>query len=82
MNAPDGIPNDQPRTRHTTPDEWCAVCNHSPAYHDGQGVRPCRAWNPDTTDAKCSCAGWKDKTAPAPVEQKPWGHERADLQGE
>ena len=50
--------------------EECGGCKHSPAYHDGQGGRPCRAWAPDdsadqTTDNFCKCPGWKDKPKPA-----------------
>ena len=48
----------------------CANCNHSRAYHDGDGGRPCRAWAPvdsadQTTDNYCKCPGWKDKPAAA-----------------
>lgn len=44
--------------------EECDNCKHSPAYHDGDGGRPCRAWSPDestdqTTDNFCKCPGWK-----------------------
>jgi len=66
----------------TPPDAQCASCTHSPAYHDGDGGRPCRAWDPDKPDNKCACKGWKDKPAPAaPVtvvvempepEEAPW----------
>ncbi len=63
------------------PHEECGICKHYPAYHDGDGGRCCRAWNPDKPESKCDCPGWKSKAPPAPVEQKPWGHERADLQG-
>lgn len=37
----------------------CGACGHYPAYHDGQGGRPCRAWNPDRNDWACACAVWK-----------------------
>lgn len=65
-------------------DALCASCKHSPAYHDGDGGRPCRAWAPDdaaTTDV-CPCTGWKDPAKPAAVETLPWGHERADFHGD
>lgn len=46
----------------------CAGCTHSPAYHDGDGGRPCRAWAPDespdqTTDNFCKCKGWQDQAS-------------------
>ncbi|MES2155420.1 MAG: hypothetical protein V4510_09830 [bacterium] len=47
------------------PEPWCASCGHSPAYHDGVGGRPCRAWDPDRTDGMCSCAFWKAPAAAA-----------------
>ena len=50
----------------------CASCSHSAAYHDGDGGRACRAWNPDEDDNYCACKGWKKPkpvtmpTTPAP----------------
>lgn len=49
------------------PASSCGGCNHSPAYHDGDGGRPCRAWNPDEADTFCACPGWSaPKPPPAP----------------
>ncbi len=43
----------------------CAECSHSAAYHDGNGGRPCHAWNPDEDDNYCACKGWvKPKREP------------------
>ncbi len=57
----------------------CGACNHYPAYHDGDGGRPCRAWNPDQPDAKCACKGWEapppkpePTTTPAGDYEEPW----------
>ncbi len=58
----------------------CGACNHSPAYHDGDGgqkntPRPCRAWNPDQADFFCACPGWtapKPKPAAAPEPEATW----------
>lgn len=47
-------------------DATCAGCNHAPAYHDGDGGRPCRAWNPDEPDHFCACKGWTPKPPPPP----------------
>lgn len=51
----------------------CADCNHAPAYHDGEGGRTCRAWNPDEVHNMCSCTEWKKGTPVVvkPVEPKP-----------
>lgn len=51
--------------------EECGACSHSPAYHDGDGGRPCRAFTDATDDLKCACKGWQKSTppAPAPVER-------------
>ena len=61
------------------PTEHCANCDHSPAYHDGDGGRPCRAWDPDRPDFKCACKGWEKTPAPVPQpaaapepEEMPW----------
>jgi len=62
--------------------EECGECGHYHAYHDGDGGRPCRAFVDTTPDLKCACPGWKEPKAAAPVESKPWGWERDDLQGE
>ena len=62
--------------------EECANCGHSKAYHDGDGGRPCRAWDPVQPDYKCACKGWKAKVIAVAVESKPWGWERKDLQGD
>ncbi len=51
-------------TPDTPLEEECANCKHYPAYHDGDGGRPCRAWDPDVDDSKCACPGW---TAPKPT---------------
>lgn len=59
----------------------CARCTHSRAYHDIPSG--CYAWNPDQPNYKCACVRWQDpKIDLAPIEQKPGGHERADLQEE
>lgn len=60
----------------------CGVCRHYPAQHDGQRGRPCRAWVPDNDDSYCACPGWQEPKTAAPVEAKPWGWERKDLQGD
>lgn len=73
-----------PPPADTPVDAQCANCKHSPAYHDGDGGRPCRAWAPDdaaTTDV-CPCQGWKAKVVAVAEESKPWGWERKDLQGD
>lgn len=54
------------------PDAECVHCGHSPAYHDGDGGHPCRAWNPDNPDFFCSCLGWKPKPPTAPPEEPAW----------
>ncbi len=48
-------------------DAECGTCRHSPAYHDGAGGRPCRAWNPDEADSFCACAGWTEPEPPPPA---------------
>ena len=52
----------------TDPHAKCGACGHSPAYHDGQYKRPCRAWNPDCDDTMCACKGWQEpKPPPTPA---------------
>lgn len=74
-----------PLPEDAAPDAECKRCNHYPAYHDGQDGRPCRAWNDQTTDGKCACAGWvpKPTTPPSILSQtaEP-SYQRPDIEGE
>lgn len=62
MTTPEDSLADSIATSDSAEDyEECSRCKHYPAYHDGDGGRPCRAWNPDNNDHKCVCVGWKKK---------------------
>lgn len=57
--------------------EECGACGHSPAYHDGDGGRPCRAFTDQADDLTCACKAWQlPKPKPAPImlddEPNPW----------